>query len=106
MHQATVLLAAAFDDKEWDRFATVCPYSRPDGVARDLGIPARRIPDLSTTDDSQAVLLIADGEVVSSWTFGRGAVDLCPGAATTTAAPGDSLTLARDHEGRWNLRSA
>ncbi len=103
--RVTVNLADVLPHITWDTFATVCPYESPELIASELGIPARGIPDLSQTDQYQAVLLLHDGDLAQAAKIPRGSLDLCPGRGEEfpTLTPGTDLELTLDHDERWVL---
>ena len=103
--QVTVNLAEVFPHITWDTFATVCHYESPELIASELGIPARRIPDLSQTDQYQAILLLHDGDLTEAAKIPRGSLDLCPGRGEElpTFPPDTDLELTLDHDERWVL---
>jgi hypothetical protein len=98
-----VALSEALDASPWDELRIVCPYAEPLAVAVDLDLDIAAVPDLSTTEDQQAVVLV-DGDGSESWVFSRSRVDLCSRGDWPVMRPGDGDRITfefDDARGAW-----
>lgn len=100
---AEVMLTDVFDDGTWDAFAVVCPYTPRVRTAERLGVDPSSVPEFLVQDGAQALLLLADGEVVRQLPGDRARVDFCFDGTPGVASADTPLELAYDRrDGHWH----